>query len=132
VKYATWVPYDALLVGLAADYFITDAAATAGRHLPRPALSRRHRTRPGPTSSNQLLYGGSVPHNGRVTNSQAHYVTHSNPSGPDQGDVPALLRKVADHLERSEPIDVLDLTYHAAVTTHGLWPSVTVYYAPAE
>jgi hypothetical protein len=79
-----------------------------------------------------VLYGRSVPHHERVTNSHVQYVTHNNPSGPEQSNVPALLRKVADHLERSEPIDVLDLTFHAAVTTQGLWPSLTVYYAPAE
>jgi hypothetical protein len=56
------------------------------------------------------------------------HFSQSNPSGPNQGDVGALLRRVADTVESFAGIDVHDIVFHNDVTADGEWPSVTVYF----
>lgn len=60
----------------------------------------------------------------------ARHFSQANPTGPGQGDVPALLRRVADTLETLGPVEVLDVVHHSEVTADGDWPSFTVYYVP--
>jgi hypothetical protein len=60
----------------------------------------------------------------------ARHFSQSNPAGAGQGDLPALLRRVADTLETLGPVEVLDVVHHSEVTADGDWPSLTVYYVP--
>ena len=55
-------------------------------------------------------------------------LTQANPKGPGQGDVPALLRRVADSLAALGPVDVTDVTFGTEATDDGPWPHLTVYY----
>lgn len=54
----------------------------------------------------------------------------SNPLGPGQGNVPALLRRVADTIEQLGDIEVYDLILHPRITRPDGedWPSIVVYY----
>jgi len=56
------------------------------------------------------------------------HFSQSNPIGPGQNDVPSLLRRVAESLEKIGPIDVQDLILHTEVTADGPWHSLTVYF----
>ncbi|WP_034262691.1 hypothetical protein [Actinospica robiniae] len=56
------------------------------------------------------------------------HFSQANPSGAAQGDVAALLRRVADSLDRLGAIEVMDLVLHTEVTEDGTWPSLTVYF----
>lgn len=56
------------------------------------------------------------------------HFSQANPAGPDQGDVAALLRRVAESLDGLGDIDVVDLIMHNEVTADGNWPSLTVYF----
>lgn len=75
-------------------------------------------------------------HNGTVTDARtpdprwsARHFSLANPRGPGQADVPALLRRVADSIERLGRIDVQDITFHPEMDDGGVaWPTVTVYY----
>jgi hypothetical protein len=40
--------------------------------------------------------------------------------------------RVADSIEKLGPVEVQDLILHNEVTADGLWPSLTVYFQPAE
>jgi hypothetical protein len=60
------------------------------------------------------------------------HFSQANPEGSGQGDVAALLRRVADSIEKLGPAEVQDLVLHNEVTAYGLWPSLTVYFQPAE
>jgi hypothetical protein len=62
----------------------------------------------------------------------ARYFSQANPKGPDQGDVPALLRRVADSIEELGPVDVQDVVFGTEVTEDGPWHSLTVYFHPAD
>jgi hypothetical protein len=53
----------------------------------------------------------------------------ANPKGRRQGDLPRLLRAVADELERIAAAEVFDLVLHTEATGRGPWYSVTAYYA---
>jgi hypothetical protein len=53
----------------------------------------------------------------------------ANPKGRRQGDLPRLLRSVAQELESIGDAEVHDLVLHTDTTSRGLWYSVTVYYA---
>jgi len=55
----------------------------------------------------------------------------NNAAGPGQEDVPALLRAVADAVERYGTVSVQDLGLHRhhEITEHGKWPSITVYFS---
>lgn len=55
----------------------------------------------------------------------------ANPEGPGQDDVPALLRRVAESIERLGPVEVQDLVLHTEVTAEGMRPSLTVYFQRA-
>jgi hypothetical protein len=52
----------------------------------------------------------------------------SNPEGEGQGDVAALLRRVADTIEELGDIDVLDLVFHSEPTADEDRVNITVYY----
>ena len=52
----------------------------------------------------------------------------SNPKGPRQGDVPALLRRVAVTVEELGAIEVQGMTMDTEITEDGPWPSLNVYY----
>jgi hypothetical protein len=56
------------------------------------------------------------------------HFTLANPIGTDRGDVPALLRRVADHLETLGEIEVQDLIMGTEVTDDGLVHGITVYF----
>ena len=56
------------------------------------------------------------------------HFSQSNPRGPGQDDVPALLRRVADTLETMGDVQVQDLVLHTDVTDGAEWPSLTVYF----
>lgn len=56
------------------------------------------------------------------------HFSQSNPSGPGQGDVPALLRRVADTIESEGDIDVQDIVFHSEVTEAEDDLTITVYY----
>lgn len=63
------------------------------------------------------------------TDYQALHFAQANPAGPDQADVPNLLRTVASTIENLGPITVADLILHNEITADGNWPSITVYYS---
>jgi hypothetical protein len=52
----------------------------------------------------------------------------SNPTGPGQGDVAALLRRAADSIEKRGDIDVQDVTFSSEVTGGEDDLTITVYY----
>lgn len=52
----------------------------------------------------------------------------SNRSGPEQGDVPSLLRSLADHLEQLGDVQVADITFESKPTHGEDELSFTVYY----
>jgi len=56
------------------------------------------------------------------------YFSQSNPEGPDQGDVPALLRLMARSIEEFDGIEVQDLVFETENTEDGPWPVLTVYF----
>jgi hypothetical protein len=56
------------------------------------------------------------------------HFSQANPVGKGQGDVPALLRRVADSIDALGEIEVQDLVMHTEVTENGDWHSLTVYF----
>lgn len=62
----------------------------------------------------------------------AHHFAQANPAGQGQGDVPALLRRVADTIDELGEIEILDLVLHSEITADGAWPSIMVYYKPSS
>jgi hypothetical protein len=54
----------------------------------------------------------------------------ANPRGPDQANVPALLRRAADALEEFGPVEVQDLVMGTEITAEGSWYDITVYFHP--
>jgi hypothetical protein len=52
----------------------------------------------------------------------------SNPSGPGQGDVPRLLRSLANNLEALGDVEVYDITFHSEPTEDENDLTFTVYY----
>lgn len=57
------------------------------------------------------------------------HFSQANPQGAEQGDVPALLRRVARTLEEfGHTVHVQDITFGTEVTELGEWPSLTVYF----
>lgn len=61
-----------------------------------------------------------------------HHLSHSNALGPNHGDLPALLRRMADTLDELGPADVQDMTLSTKVTEDGPWLRLTVYFHPGE
>lgn len=57
-----------------------------------------------------------------------HHFAQSNPTGPGQGYVPALLRRVADSIEALGDVDVQDVTFSSQVTAGEDDLTMTVYY----
>jgi hypothetical protein len=71
------------------------------------------------------------PHTGAVNEPIAWTIEHfslANPKGRGQGNVPLLLRRVADVIEGFGTAEVQDLLLHAEVNEFGDWPSITVYF----
>ncbi|MGI5171776.1 hypothetical protein ACQEU3_46265 [Spirillospora sp. CA-253888] len=60
------------------------------------------------------------------------HFSQANPKGPGQGDVPALLRRVADSIEELGRVEVQDLLLHQEITAEGPWTNLTVYFHPAD
>lgn len=57
------------------------------------------------------------------------HFSQANPRGEGQGNVPALLRRVAETIEDLGNAQVSDLVLHSEITSDGEnWPSLTVYY----
>lgn len=54
--------------------------------------------------------------------------SQSNPAGDGQGDVVALLRRVADTLESCGDVTVQDISFHSEVTGDEDDLTMTVYY----
>ena len=54
--------------------------------------------------------------------------SQSNPAGSGQGDVAALLRRVADSLDELGDVQIQDITFHSRVTEAEDDLTVTVYY----
>jgi hypothetical protein len=65
----------------------------------------------------------------RTTWTVEHF-SQANPAGEGQGDVPALLRRVADSIDALGKVEVQDLVLHTEVTEDGGWPWLTVYFHP--
>ena len=57
------------------------------------------------------------------------HFSQSNPTGPGQGDVAALLRRVADSVDALGDVQVQDVTFHSEVADGEDDLSVTVYYS---
>ena len=62
----------------------------------------------------------------------AHHFSLANPKGRRQGDLPRLLRDVAEEVEALDDAEIYDLVLHTDSTARGPWYSVTVYYARPE
>jgi hypothetical protein len=58
----------------------------------------------------------------------AEYFSLANPSGQGQGDVPLLLRRVAETIEAFGDVEIQDLLLDTDVNEFGNWPSITVYF----
>ena len=56
------------------------------------------------------------------------HFSQSNPSGEGQGDVAALLRRVADEIESLGDVQVQDITFTSSPTDREDDLAVTVYY----
>ncbi|MBR7829247.1 hypothetical protein KDK95_23265 [Actinospica sp. MGRD01-02] len=67
-------------------------------------------------------------HDDGKTSWTIRHFSQANPSGAAQADVAALLRRVADSLDRLGAIEVSDIVMHHEVTEDGIWPSLTVYF----
>jgi hypothetical protein len=60
------------------------------------------------------------------------HFSQANPAGPDQANIPALLRRIAESIDQLGPVDVQDLILHEEITAEGPWPSITVYFHPTD
>lgn len=61
------------------------------------------------------------------------HFSQSNPAGEGQGDVPALLRRVAASVEQLRAAEIQDIVFHADSDDEGdPWPSMTVYFHEAD
>jgi hypothetical protein len=56
------------------------------------------------------------------------HFTLSNPSGPGQGDVAALLRRVADSIDRLGDVQIRDITFRSDITDGEDDLRLTVYF----
>jgi len=57
-----------------------------------------------------------------------NHFSQSNPSGAGQGNVPALLRRVADSIEELGDVQVADITFSSSVSHDEDDLTVTVYF----
>jgi hypothetical protein len=77
--------------------------------------------------------GRQIGHDDQVESSwSVHHFSQANPQGVEQGDVPSLLRRVADSIEELGPVEIQDLILHTEITADGPWPSLTVYFHPVQ
>jgi hypothetical protein len=60
------------------------------------------------------------------------HFAQSNPRGPGQGNVPSLLRRVADSIENLGNVDVHDICFHSQPTSDEDELTIVVYYVEAE
>jgi hypothetical protein len=60
------------------------------------------------------------------------HFSQSNPEGPEQGDIPRLLRRVADSIEALGAVEVQDVTFETEHTANGPWHSMTVYFHSSD
>ncbi len=69
---------------------------------------------------------------GTSSEPRCRHVSIANPRGPEETNLPLLLRRVAELIEdeRMDPMDILDLTVSSEITENGPWWSVTVYWEP--
>jgi hypothetical protein len=67
--------------------------------------------------------GGTEPESWTV-----RHFSQSNPKGPGQGNVPALLRRLAETIEQLGAISVQDITFGTEITAGGQWHHMTVYF----
>jgi hypothetical protein len=58
----------------------------------------------------------------------AEHFSLANPRGQGQGNVPLLLRNVADAIQGLGAVEIQDLVLHTEVNEFGDWPSITVYF----
>lgn len=58
----------------------------------------------------------------------ASYFSQSNPSGMGQGDVGALLRRVADTIDSLGGVTIADVCFHSVPTADEADLTMTVYY----
>ena len=58
------------------------------------------------------------------------HFSQSNPPGEGQGDVAALLRRVAESLDQLGEVQVADITFHTWTTDDEDDLTMTVYYYP--
>src|SRR3954467_10672134 len=107
-----------------------------GQYLMRSKSSKRFALPPGGRSS-VLRYWAKVAldtvlHMAEVEKPAEYTMLHfsqMNPEGPDQGDVPALLRRVADSIAALGTAEVQDIVFHTSLDDEAEWrPSLTVYY----
>ena len=56
------------------------------------------------------------------------HFSQANPEGDGQGDVPALLRRVADSVADLGSVDVQDVVFHAEMDDGEDRPHMTVYF----
>jgi hypothetical protein len=56
------------------------------------------------------------------------HFSQSNPDGPGQGDVAALLRRVADSVDELGDVQIQDITFGSQVTAGEDDLTMTVYY----
>ena len=52
----------------------------------------------------------------------------ANPQGQGQGNVPLLLRRLADVIDELGAAEIQDLVLHGDANEFGDWPSITVYF----
>ena len=57
-----------------------------------------------------------------------NHFSQANPKGAGRGDVPRLLRRVADTIEKLGKVEIQDIVMHSEITESGDWYSMTVYY----
>ena len=58
----------------------------------------------------------------------------ANPRNDGAGDLPKLLRRVADEIDQRgiAPMEILDLTLSSEINDEGPWWSVTLYWSPDD
>lgn len=62
----------------------------------------------------------------------ARHFSLANPSGSQQADVPAFLRRLADTLTTYGPVEVQDIVFHMETAEDGVArPTATVYFHDA-
>ena len=69
---------------------------------------------------------------GRPESWTIRHFSQALPQGTDRGDVVALLRRVADTIERLGPVEVQDITFGTEVTENGPSHHLTVYFHDAD